>query len=501
MKSETTVSFLVPARNASLFLERTIATIHKFLSSRFDERFEILIIPNGDDGIEYTRTVEVAQVLATQYSNIKVCPHTSSIHGKGAALKTGFKASTGDWIFFTDADLPYELDFFDGAIKQLNEGCDFVTGNRRTLQSYFTVPVSILPFVYLRHMLGLVFNIIVRQLFGIHSHDTQAGIKAMTRDLAGKAFELQTCPGFLFDIEFFLVAEQQGYRKMELPVHLYLSDEKTTIKFARETWTCLQWLPKIAYQKFCGHYKTPVEHLDLKNLNCLITADDWGLSPEVNQGILKLARLGVVNRVSILTGGRFSSTLLEELKQLDQVQLGLHFNLTHNNLCKSPGDLLIFTLNPFVSAKTKRVKVKKQLLKQLEELKELGVNPQHIDGHHHCHIFPFVVDEVAQISADQKIPETRLPSDPQLWLSSKFLLPLLSLFAKSVFDRHQLKYRPFFYPSLALFKHPTKLKQALRKRAGYEIIVHPAETSGAQNFDLGDSYSRQRVIEYDALNT
>jgi predicted glycoside hydrolase/deacetylase ChbG (UPF0249 family) len=37
----------------------------------------------------------------------------------------------------------------------------------------------------------------------------------------------------------------------------------------------------------------------------LISADDWGLSPDINEGILDLARRGIVRRVSVLSSGSF----------------------------------------------------------------------------------------------------------------------------------------------------------------------------------------------------
>lgn len=146
--------------------------------------------------------------------------HDHNKPGKGAALKTGFNASHGEWIYFTDADLPYNLDFFTQAALKLNSGIDFVTGNRRSPESYFNFPVSIMPFVYSRHMCGIYFNKVVRFLFGLKSRDTQAGIKAMTRDFARTSYALQACPGFLFDIEFFMVAQANGFKHTEIPVHL-----------------------------------------------------------------------------------------------------------------------------------------------------------------------------------------------------------------------------------------------------------------------------------------
>jgi len=61
-----------------------------------------------------------------------------------------------------------------------------VTGNRRFSHSLFTLPVSVLPLAYGRHRIGLFFNKVVRSVLKIQSTDTQAGIKAIRRQLAEK---------------------------------------------------------------------------------------------------------------------------------------------------------------------------------------------------------------------------------------------------------------------------------------------------------------------------
>ena len=246
-------SLLIPARNVGDMLEHTVSAAHTFLTQQFGVEFEIILIPNPAPGNHADRSIEIAEALSSRYSQIRVCPHFSP-PGKGAALRTGFAQSRGRLILFTDADLPYDLDFFERALKKLRQGYDLVSGNRRLAISHFHIPVSLLHIAYTRHRLGLWFNRVVRWLLPILTSDTQAGIKIMTRALARRAFSKQICPGFFFDIEFFLAAAGAGFRHTELPVTLYLNSEKSTVRVLRQSVLAAFWLARITYRYFCGHY-------------------------------------------------------------------------------------------------------------------------------------------------------------------------------------------------------------------------------------------------------
>ncbi|MEK6580404.1 MAG: methyltransferase domain-containing protein, partial [Bdellovibrionota bacterium] len=147
-----------------------------------------------------------------------------------------------------------DLAFFDEAIRMLRNGFDLVTGNRRSLDSLFDVPVAYLPLAYRRHRLGIRFNWISRLLLGFKTRDTQAGIKAMSRQLAHAAFSNQTCPGFFFDLELFLTASRSGFKTMDLPVLLYLNTEKSTVRVLRESLLAAFWLSRITIQAWSGFY-------------------------------------------------------------------------------------------------------------------------------------------------------------------------------------------------------------------------------------------------------
>jgi glycosyltransferase involved in cell wall biosynthesis len=248
------VTLLIPARSSAPSLERSVRMCHAAMSAQFGDDFEIIIIPDASSG---DHSVMLAEQLSATYSHVSSIPYHGR-PGKGAALRTGFAAARGEWLFFTDADLPYDLEFFERAAAELRAGADLVTGNRRLLVSEFDIPVRFLPIAYSRHRLGLLFNRFARLLLPVKTTDTQAGIKAMSRRMAERGFALQTCPGFFFDLEFFLTARRSGYDHRELPVILYLNSEKSTVRILRDSMLAIVWLARIAWQERRGHYGSPL---------------------------------------------------------------------------------------------------------------------------------------------------------------------------------------------------------------------------------------------------
>ena len=244
------VSLLIPAKDSAHSLESTVQEAHRFLSRHYGSDFEIILIPTLSSRDE---TASLAKDLATRTSGLIVAPHSLPI-GKGAALKTGMKIARGNFIFFTDADLPYDLEFFVRADRELRSGFDLVTGNRRLPSSQFDIPVELLPIAYQRHRMGLAFNWVVKRFFPIQTGDTQAGIKAMSRTLADEAFKRVECPGFFFDLEIFLTAKGMGLKSKELPITLYLNTEKSTVRIVRDFIAAAYWLTRIVWKNLRGDY-------------------------------------------------------------------------------------------------------------------------------------------------------------------------------------------------------------------------------------------------------
>jgi dolichyl-phosphate beta-glucosyltransferase len=72
-----------------------------------------------------------------------------------------------------------------------------------------------------RHLMGRVFNTIVRWFAVPGFQDTQCGFKMFRAEVAENLFPLQTMNGWSFDVEILYAARSWGYRIVEVPIHWY----------------------------------------------------------------------------------------------------------------------------------------------------------------------------------------------------------------------------------------------------------------------------------------
>lgn len=460
-------------------------------------QFEILLIIYGNR-ISLLHPIYRTLLKATQGTKeIRILQNIEH-NGRASALRTGFLASSGSKILFAQLEQPSYPQFFTEALQHLESGFDLVRANRRLPETWFRIPVQLLPLVYRRYRLGLLFNSLVRFFLPIRSTDTHSGTLGMSWRLALNAFALQTFPDFLFDLEIGLTAVGHGFAEKDLPVSLELAFEKSIRRITLETLNIARGLPSLAWRFRQGYYKPFIPSAG-------ITADDWGLSPAINRGILQLAQAGVIKRVSLMANTAYLEEGLQELRKLP-VELGLHFNLTYGRplhggtrLASSPGRLMLLWLTPSKDRDALNSRVRLELTQQLAKLETVGVKALYLDGHHHIQIIPGLVTILADVLKDHGIRKIRLPYDKALWTTFKAPLVLLSLFNRKTLKNQGFESMTCFYPQNAHFRDHGLFRSRLSLSPEAEVIVHPAEFNDMGELEFQDSYTDGRVLEYRAL--
>ncbi len=196
------LSLVLPAHNEEANIGIVVQQALDVLPQYVDE-FEIIIV---NDGSKDATPVIADTLAATHPEHVRVVHHQVN-RGYGAALTSGFRAATGDFIMFMDSDR--QFDIADISLLAPFVGrFDVVAGFRMERSD----PLH-------RRVFAEMFNVAVRILFGVHMRDIDCAFKIFRGDLL-RSMEL-TAPGALINTEIQAKLRRQGATVEQVGVHHY----------------------------------------------------------------------------------------------------------------------------------------------------------------------------------------------------------------------------------------------------------------------------------------
>jgi glycosyltransferase involved in cell wall biosynthesis len=120
-----TLSVVIPVYNEQKYLERVLDRVENARIPEGVERQIVCVDDCSTDG-----TTELLRALAEKRSHLRVLYHEKN-QGKGAAIRTGFAAATGDIVLIQDADLEYDPAEYPRLLTPILDGrADVVYGSR-----------------------------------------------------------------------------------------------------------------------------------------------------------------------------------------------------------------------------------------------------------------------------------------------------------------------------------------------------------------------------------
>ena len=232
-RSSMDLSIVIPMFNEAENAEVTLRKVEEALAS-FPGTYEIIPVNDGSlDG-----TLEILNKVAARDSKIKVASYPRNI-GRGRALRTGFKESSGNLVVSIDADLSFAPSHILDVINVLrNEpdidfvlGSPYVPGGKMVNVPFIRLWISKLGNVVLRHIMP------VRYSTGVFRGYRRKVLDSLELESDDKEIHL----------EILSKALAVGYRVKEIPATLTGRERgKSKFKFKK---TALSHLAFSAFEK------------------------------------------------------------------------------------------------------------------------------------------------------------------------------------------------------------------------------------------------------------
>ncbi|MCX5726257.1 MAG: glycosyltransferase family 2 protein [Candidatus Saganbacteria bacterium] len=195
------ISIFFPAFNEESSIEKTVSKALGVAPSLFSG-FEIIIVDDGSRD----KTGEIIGLLSRHNKNVRAVHHSIN-KGYGAALKSGFAASSKELIFYTDGDGQFDISEIRNLLPYLKEA-DLVIGYRikRSDPWYRLLFAKMYGFA-----IGLLFNLWVK--------DVDCAFKLIRKKVLS-SIDLKSDGAFI-SAELLIRAKKKGFKIKQVGVHHY----------------------------------------------------------------------------------------------------------------------------------------------------------------------------------------------------------------------------------------------------------------------------------------
>jgi chitin disaccharide deacetylase len=215
----------------------------------------------------------------------------------------------------------------------------------------------------------------------------------------------------------------------------------------------------------------------------IINADDFGYSVDVNDAIVYCFKHNIISSTTIMVNMPCFADAISKAKinGFDD-KIGLHFNLTKGmplsepiKCCKrfcGPDGSFIYKRNEALILTIKEMQaIYIEFCSQIMQLKQVGINPTHVDSHHHVHTEFFIFLSICRALKRNDIKKLRISRN--IDCNSKWMI------YKRMFNvfLHLNGFKTTsYFDSLYAFREEKEVKYA---SADLELMCHPVCLNGA----------------------
>jgi glycosyltransferase involved in cell wall biosynthesis len=205
--SDHFLSLIIPVYKQEKTIVKNIKQIKRVLDKiRYD--YEIIVVIDGlvDRSYEKLRKAIISKTSCLFYKKNL---------GKSFAVRLGMNYAKGDYVMFIDSGMEIDPNGISMLLEHMEwYNADIIVGSKRHPVAYVNYPLS-------RKILSLGYYYLVKFLFGIKIHDTQAGIKIFKKKVLQKILPRLVEKQFAGDLEMLVVADNLGFKRIyEAPIKL-----------------------------------------------------------------------------------------------------------------------------------------------------------------------------------------------------------------------------------------------------------------------------------------
>ncbi|MFT0802727.1 chitin disaccharide deacetylase [Bacillus swezeyi] len=218
----------------------------------------------------------------------------------------------------------------------------------------------------------------------------------------------------------------------------------------------------------------------------IINADDFGYSRGVNYGIIDAHQLGILTSATFMANMPGAGHAARLARESPELGVGVHLVLTcgrpllqgHRTIVDARGNFrdLAFYKGAFTIDADE---VYNEWRAQIEKFLAFGLEPDHLDSHHHINAYPEI-------------------SDVFLTLANEYRLPVRHNIETKMMTEKNVKTTDFFSPVLeGALKDEEAISSLFEEHDTVEVMTHPAYLD--KELLAHSSYTYPRVDELEFL--
>jgi hopanoid biosynthesis associated protein HpnK len=157
----------------------------------------------------------------------------------------------------------------------------------------------------------------------------------------------------------------------------------------------------------------------------IVSADDFGLSVEVNEAIERAHREGILSTTCLMVGAPAAADAVARAHRLPALRVGLHVVLVEGrpvlpaselpDLVDARGEfsnrLVRAGFNYFFNPRARR-QLEAEIRAQFDAFAFTGLRLDHVNAHNHMHVHPTILGILLRVGHEHGGPPVRIPQEP-----------------------------------------------------------------------------------------